>query len=53
MLIFVVFVLVISNWHANWNAQYMLFVIAEYLFNWARAHEPSSKYSFGIPLFSL
>ena len=32
MLIFVVFVLVISNWHANWNAQYMLFVIAEYLF---------------------
>ena len=36
MLIFVVYVLVISNWHANvnsnWNAQYMLFVIAEYLF---------------------
>ena len=36
MLVFVVYVLVISNWHAyvnsNWNAQYMLFVIAEYLF---------------------
>ena len=45
MLIFVVYVLVISNWHANinsnWNAQYMLFVIVQNIcLNWARAHEP-------------
>ena len=47
MLIFVVYVLVISNWHANvnsnLNAQYMLFVIVRNIcLNWARAHEPSS-----------
>ena len=51
MLIFVLYVLVISR------TVYMLFVIVQcalmrnICLNWARAHEPSFQYSFGIPLF--
>ena len=49
MFIFVLYVLVISNWHAevnsNWNAQYICLICAlmrNICLNWARAHEPSS-----------
>ena len=47
MLIFVLYVLVISNWHANvnsnWNLIYVVYHYSQNIcLNWARAHEPSS-----------